>query len=870
MGKFIHKIEVSNGIYWVEMPEIDLNILCGCPADSVKHLMKRGLIQTLEEKGLKYETGPNAILLSDVMIQKGMFSNMAEFPILQMFYRQGMIIPGHPNNTGAKPLLIGSKEQLDAQINYIYRGNYGLVSIEELIESGLSRDQATEMMRLKLKFAFGKITDPKNMFDIIYLESDKIHIRQDLYIKRKKINVFEFSYKDESVTVDLNIDKPYNSPYKLGFYNTKRDYFSIIHSGQGDGWDIYDPCMASIVMFQGKIYLIDAGPNIQYSLTALGIGINEIEGLFHTHAHDDHFAGITSIMMSDHKIKYYATSTVRHSVMKKLSALLNIEEDSFYNFFDVQDLKPDIWNQINGLDVKPIFSPHPVETTIFIFRAISKEGYRTYGHFADIVGLNTLYNMVSEDISSHGISLDNFKIVKERYSTPLTLKKIDIGGGMIHGEVKDFTDDESDKIVLAHTSVKLTDEQKAVGSEAEFGAIDVLIESKQNYTQRYAFGMLKNYFQKVPIDQIHLLLNNNTSTFNPGTIIIKDNQSPDNVYLILTGIVECISRKGVDSHLLSEGTLVGEINCINGTVFNKTYRALSYVRILEIPSNIFLYFVSKNGLYEEIEKIKDKIEFLQNTWLFGEKISYPVQNRIASKMELKIFPSGTCLPHGTLNKFYLIKYGKISCKIGDEILETLEKWDYFGEENALYGTPDLFNFEVEEEVGAYELDGEILGEIPNVRWKLLEKLERKKKKIDRINMNKKSPFFWRPEYNIKIKEIDADHKKIFDLAENIYVSIRKKNSKDILEREIEYLINFSEEQFRNEEELLKKYEYPEYKDHCKKHGILMKKLRNIQSDVDVYEYSDEDLVKLLRDWILNHIFEEDRRYAKFLNSLDVY
>ena len=137
-------------------------------------------------------------------------------------------------------------------------------------------------------------------------------------------------------------------------------------------------------------------------------------------------------------------------------------------------------------------------------------------------------------------------------------------------------------------------------------------------------------------------------------------------------------------------------------------------------------------------------------------------------------------------------------------------------------------------------------------------------------MNKKSPFFWRPEYNIKIKEIDADHKKIFDLAENIYVSIRKKNSKDILEREIEYLINFSEEQFRNEEELLKKYEYPEYKDHCKKHGILMKKLRNIQSDVDVYEYSDEDLVKLLRDWILNHIFEEDRRYAKFLNSLDVY
>ena len=84
----------------------------------------------------------------------------------------------------------------------------------------------------------------------------------------------------------------YESPYLLGFQHIKREYFAVIHSGEGNGWDINRPCMSSIIVFQGNIYLVDAGPNILHSLNALGIGVNEIKGIFQTHAHDDHFAGL--------------------------------------------------------------------------------------------------------------------------------------------------------------------------------------------------------------------------------------------------------------------------------------------------------------------------------------------------------------------------------------------------------------------------------------------------------------------------------------------------------------------------------------------------------------------------------------------------
>ena len=90
----IHKSTVAVGIHWIEIPAAGLRVLCGCPADAVKHLAKRGLIIPTEINGVACETGPNAVLLSDHALQNGEFANLAEFPVLQMLYKQGSIAAG--------------------------------------------------------------------------------------------------------------------------------------------------------------------------------------------------------------------------------------------------------------------------------------------------------------------------------------------------------------------------------------------------------------------------------------------------------------------------------------------------------------------------------------------------------------------------------------------------------------------------------------------------------------------------------------------------------------------------------------------------------------------------------------------------------
>jgi len=247
----IRKTKIINGLYYIEIPEADLYIQCGSPVESVKHFIKKGFIRSVIKDDIAYESGPNAILLSDVTIQNGEFSNMSEFSVLQMLYRQGLILPNHPNNTGIKPLLIGLDSQVKSQKQYIYRGNYGLTSKEEIEDCGIESEYANDLFRLKLKFAFGKLQSANKLLDKCVVEKDKVEIRNGAFIERKGINIFEFSFKDEKVIVDLNLKKfqTYSSPYTLPLYKTKLEYFSVIHSGQGDGWDMNRASMNSIITF---------------------------------------------------------------------------------------------------------------------------------------------------------------------------------------------------------------------------------------------------------------------------------------------------------------------------------------------------------------------------------------------------------------------------------------------------------------------------------------------------------------------------------------------------------------------------------------------------------------------------------------------
>ena len=317
-------------------------------------------------------------------------------------------------------------------------------------------------------------------------------------------------------------------------------------------------------MFQGKIYLIDTGPYVLDSLTALGISVNELEGIFHTHAHDDHFAGLTSLVRTDHRIKYFATPLVRSSVMKKLSAVMSLPEKSFENAFEFHDLAFGKWNDIGGLEVQPFLSLHPARDDGPLLprprarrlQDLRPPGGHTPGRASSRTTSSTTRaprryppRLYESSIKSLHLAVD--------------LKKIDAGGGLIHGRASDFAGDQSAKIVLSHISGDLSAADKEIGSNASFGLQDVLIESRIDYTRRSVESDLAAHFPEAAPEDLGMLLNCPLVSLNTGHVILRKGAEATDVHLVACGVVEMIDSGIGAQHMLSTGTMIGEVNALS-------------------------------------------------------------------------------------------------------------------------------------------------------------------------------------------------------------------------------------------------------------------------------------------------------------------
>jgi hemerythrin len=715
------KIPVSPGIYWLEIPAADLRILCGCPVDSVKHLLKLRLIVTTEINGRPCQTGPNSILLSDLSIQNGRACNRAEFPVLQMLYLQGQIIPGHPGNTGQRPRILGSENQVQAQMEYLYRGNYGLASREELIEAGVEPALADDMMRMKLAFAFGRILPMDELVQPIVIDKTTVAIGGGATVRRLRTNVFEFAYAGETIEVDLNLAPSdiYECPYSLDKHVPTRSYFAVIHTGDGDGWDMNRPTMGSIVLFQGHVYLVDAGPNIDHALTALGISVNEIDGIFHTHCHDDHQSGLTALIRGDKRLKYYAAPMVRASAFKKLAAVMRVPEEEFHELFDVHDLAVDTWNDIEGLEVRPLLSPHPVETTILQFRVLWEGGYRTYAHLADVAAQSVMRKMITADHTAPGISQEFFDRTVAAYAEPADIKKIDIGGGLIHGVAQDFQHDQSGKVMLAHIARRLTEAERAIGSGAPFGTMDVLIEGESDSLRRRAFHMVANYFPAAPLFRVRHLINSPIKVFNPEEFLYKEGHATDFVYLVVTGSVELLRQDGRGVSMLSTGSILGETAALSQSTAPETCRALCFVQAMCIPYDLYLDFVGRLLPAAEWLQARGEIDFLRTCWLFSEGISCVKLGSLVRASSTAQFAAGSVISVPK-DEVLVIQSGAGVLQTPSGFSEPLRVGDHIGTAFLRAQAADGAQARFTEAATVRRVPVSSVADIPVVRWKLLE------------------------------------------------------------------------------------------------------------------------------------------------------
>ncbi|MBL0691376.1 MAG: MBL fold metallo-hydrolase [SAR324 cluster bacterium] len=469
----IELLNIAPGLYWLSIEEPNLRLLGGVIPDAMKHLAAKDMISPYYIKDVYSEHGPNTILLNEELYVQGMVANLSEFPILQMLYMQGMGLSFHPNFKEEEPLIIGLKERVESQLKYINYGNNGLNYLE-MVTSDLPIDKVELWYYMKARFAGTVNVD--RLINTLYIKNRPLEIKPGVMLDRKEKNVYQITYKGQSVVIDLNLDKniSYGPIYQFKKRSLPQATFAVVNTGTGDGWNFKEHCFGSLLVYNNHPYLVDCEIFTQHSLDCLSTSQDKLKGIFMTHAHDDHMSGLPTIYHKGKPILIYATNLIYHSLMYKIMALIGISESEYRNIFKHHELVYDKWNDVQGLEVKPVHSAHPIETSIFFFRVKDEDGiYKTYAHLGDVAPLKMINDFRSSAITD---SERNFydKMIKD-YMKPVDLKKIDIGGGMIHGDVSDFNNDESTKIVLGHYHRELTSDDLKVGVSQKFGDCDILI-----------------------------------------------------------------------------------------------------------------------------------------------------------------------------------------------------------------------------------------------------------------------------------------------------------------------------------------------------------------------------------------------------------
>jgi hemerythrin len=404
---------------------------------------------------------------------------------------------------------------------------------------------------------------------------------------------------------------------------------------------------------------------------------------------------------------------------------MSLPENSFENAFEFHDLAFGKWNDIGGLEVQPFLSLHPLETTVLFFRALGPEGYKTYAHLADIAPATVLKDYLVDDPAAGEVAAKLYESSNKSLHLAVDLKKIDVGGGMIHGRASDFAGDQSAKVVLSHLCGDLSAADKEIGSNASFGLQDVLIESRIDYTRRSIERHLLAHFPEASEEDRGVLLNCPLASLNAGHVILRKGAEATDVYIVACGVVEMIDSVLGAQHMLSTGTVIGELNVLYREPSRRTYRSKSAVTLLRIPAGLFLEFAKHNYDLQERRRVLEIEHFLQGTRFLGEMVSSEVHNVMSRALSSHHLEAGAELATKDGSSLVVVRTGRASVRIEGSEVDAIGPGGFFGEESVFFGRPSLMTATVTEAGEFLEIPRETIRNVPIVDWKLLETYERR-------------------------------------------------------------------------------------------------------------------------------------------------
>lgn len=128
-----------------------------------------------------------------------------------------------------------------------------------------------------------------------------------------------------------------------------------------------------------------------------------------------------------------------------------------------------------------------------------------------------------------------------------------------------------------------------------------------------------------------------------------------------------------------------------------------------------------------------------------------------------------------------------------------------------------------------------------------------------------SPFKWKKDFSVGIKEMDDQHKEFFNIINRLGEAAGGTKGMEVVGPVLRQLSEYSCHHFAEEETWLKVIGYPGLQYQKKQHEFFISQVTELQ---DKFSKGDSNIpmstLEFLRDWLLNHILETDKKYGTFM------
>ena len=119
---------------------------------------------------------------------------------------------------------------------------------------------------------------------------------------------------------------------------------------------------------------------------------------------------------------------------------------------------------------------------------------------------------------------------------------------------------------------------------------------------------------------------------------------------------------------------------------------------------------------------------------------------------------------------------------------------------------------------------------------------------------------WKPEYSVGIASMDAEHREMIELINDVYARLGSSTDTDALEECLEEIFNTISMHFALEERIMSEARYDEYEDHKEDHEDLLDEIRDLMDEfIADTERGTELLEQRLSGWFGKHFASFDAR-----------